>query len=331
MKVVVVTDAWLPQVNGVVTTLSNIMKNLPEHEFTVIDPSQFKTISAPKYPELKLAYNPWQLKTKLDALEFDAIHIATEGPLGLFARNYCESRQVNYTTSYHTDWPNFINKFYGVPCSWTMWWMKLIHKNAKRILATTHSMKKELEQAGLQNLVVWGRGVDQSIFTDEVKIKRGKRPLLISVNRVSFEKNIEAFCELSTNTEWDCVVVGDGPARASLEKKYPNVEFVGYKHGKELAKWYAGADVKVFPSRVDTFGLVMIEAMSCGTPVAGFPCRGPVDVIDQGVTGYMHESLEVAVQQCLKLDTDTIKRTAKQKFTWSKCAEIFANNLIKLQ
>ena len=336
MKIVIVTDAWLPQVNGVVTTLLNVIDIIKkDHTVTVVDPSQFFTIPTPRYPELRLAINPWKLRKKLDELEFDAIHIATEGPLGLFARNYCEFRDLKYTTSYHTDWPNFIHRFYKIPKKWTAKFMSFIHRNAEYTLTTTQGMKNELEQIGLKNLMVWGRGVDSDIFNNEVKVHRGDKPLLITVNRVSFEKNIEAFCELAYNTNYDCVVVGDGPARKSLEKKYPSVDFVGYKKGKELAKWYAGADVMVFPSKVDTFGLVMIEAMSCGTPVAGYPVRGPIDVIDDGETGFMHNSLEIAVEKCIKLKkasnefaTSPITRIAREKFTWNKCAEIFVDTLV---
>jgi glycosyltransferase involved in cell wall biosynthesis len=245
----------------------------------------------------------------------------------LFARWWCERNHIPYNTSYHTDFAKFLNKMYGVPELWTWWYLRWFHKNSHRVLVTTESIRQDLLARGFQNLRVWTRGVDRTIFNSS---HRGEtvagRPVLLSVGRVSVEKGLDDFCRLDMPGATK-IVVGDGPYRRELQRRYPDIDFVGAKKGISLARYYAQADVFVFPSRADTFGVVNIEALACGTPVAAYPVPGPMDIIEPGLTGFLNDHLRLAVEQCLTLDRGAVE-TASLSWTWAECWRIFEENLI---
>ena len=326
--VLIITDNVPNQINGVVTTFKNLEDHADSngHDIVYIDPGQFPHFACPGYPEVKICW-PHGISKKIKALQPDYIHIATEGPVGLFARWWCERNHIPYNTSYHTDFAKFLKKMYHVPESWTWWYLRWFHKNSHRVLVTTNSIQQELKAKGFDNLRVWTRGVDRTVFNST---HRGEtvagRPILLSVGRVSVEKGLDDFCQL--DLPW-ChkIIVGDGPYRRELERRYPAIEFAGAKRGIELARYYAQADVFVFASRADTFGVVNIEALACGTPVAAYPVAGPKDIIDPGLTGFLNDNLELAVRQCLTLDRAAVE-TASLQWTWAECWRIFEENLI---
>ena len=326
--ILVVTDNVRDQVNGVVTTFKNLedQAGCHGHRIVYIDPGQFPHFACPGYPEVKISW-PHGISKKIKTLQPDYIHIATEGPVGLFARWWCERNHIPYNTSYHTDFAKFLKKMYHVPESWTWWYMRWFHKNSHRVLVTTESIRQELLDRGFCNLLVWTRGVDRTIFNST---HRGEtvagRPVLLSVGRVSVEKGLDDFCRL--DMPW-ChkIIVGDGPYRRELERRYPAIEFVGAKRGTQLARYYAQADVFVFASRADTFGVVNIEALACGTPVAAYPVPGPQDIVEPGLTGFLNDNLELAVRQCLTLDRADVETTSLS-WTWAECWRIFEENLV---
>ena len=329
-KILVVTDNLRTQINGVVTTFKNIESHALADGFRIVylDPGQFPHCDAPGYPEVKLSW-PRGIGKKIEALDPEHIHIATEGPLGLAARLYCDRKGIKYNTSYHTKFPEFLKKMYHVPEWLTYAYMRWFHKHSGRVLTTTDSMVKELKDNGFWgDIKSWTRGVDRNIFNISCRNSKSNEVVLLCVCRLSPEKNLDAFCSLDyPNTRK--ILVGDGPARARLEKLYPDVEFVGFKTGKELAKYYANADVFVFPSKWETFGIVMIEAMACGTPVAAYPVQGPLDVIDQGVTGFVNEDLTSAISSCLQLDRDRVLK-GSQRWSWDNAWKIFRDSLTPL-
>ena len=273
-----VTDAWEPQTNGVVRTLQNVIARLRDRgmDILVVEPGAFRTFPCPGYPEVRLVANPWRLGDLLERWAPDMVHLATEGPLGLAARAYLTRRRLSFTTSLHTKFPEYVSARLPVPVDWGYAYLRWFHRPAARVLVTTESHRRELEDRHLSHLVVWGRGVDTELFRPMPRAPRSK-PRLLYVGRVSVEKNVEAFLELDVDAEK--IVVGDGPQRAELERRYPSARWLGYLRGPALVRCYADADVFVFPSRTDTFGLVMLEAMACGTPVAAYPVTGPVDVV----------------------------------------------------
>jgi glycosyltransferase involved in cell wall biosynthesis len=301
MKLLLVTDAWLPQTNGVVTTLKHVIAGLARLgiETRIIHPGLFKTLPIPSYPEIRVAVDPWRLKRMVAVERPDAIHIATEGPLGLVARRFLLKRGIAFSTSLHTKFPEYVAARTRLPLSVGYSFLRWFHRPSTATLVTTKTHRKELESRGLKNLVVWGRGVDTDQFAPRRRRSRG-RPRLLYVGRVAVEKNLEAFLELECDATK--VIVGDGPARAELEALHPNVEWTGYRYGAELADYYANADVFVFPSRTDTFGLVMLEAMACGTPVAAYPVTGPIDVVVDGVNGALDADLGRAIRRALTID-----------------------------
>jgi glycosyltransferase involved in cell wall biosynthesis len=329
-KILVVTDNLRTQINGVVTTFKNIESLAMADGFDIvyIDPGQFPHCDAPGYPEVKLSW-PRGIGKKIQALDPDHIHIATEGPLGLAARLYCDSRGLKYNTSYHTKFPEFLKKMYHVPESLTYAYMRWFHKHSGRVLTTTQTMVDDLRRHGFYcDIRAWTRGVDRDIFTSSLrKEKLTGRPILLSVGRVSKEKGLDDFCRLDYPGATK-VVVGDGPYKAELERKYPDVCFVGAKTGVELAEYFASADVFVFTSRTDTFGVVIIESLAVGTPVAAYPVPGPVDILENGITGHMSEDLKASIDVCLGLSRDRIEQTSL-KWTWAQCWEIFKKNLIR--
>ena len=298
MKIVFVTDAWEPQTNGVVTTLGNLVRELRllGHCVSIIEPGQFSTVPLPGYAEIAVAAMPWRVADMIDCLEPDAVHVATEGPLGLAARWHLVRNGIPFTTSLHTKFPEYVRERIGLPLSVGYRFLRWFHRRAFRTLVTTESHKLELEGWGFERLLVWGRGVDTARFRPLERQARS-RPRLLYVGRVAVEKNIEAF--LSLDFDADKIIVGDGPHRADCQRRYPDADWCGYRYGRELAASYADADAFVFPSTTDTFGLVMLEAMACGTPVAAFPVTGPKDVVRDGVNGALDHDLERAVKRAL--------------------------------
>ena len=327
-KIAIVTDAWSPQVNGVVTTLGKTKNTAQKlgHEVHVINPGHCKTIPCPTYPEIRLALNARShVKRELENFSPTHIHIATEGPLGIFARRYCIKHKLAFTTSYHTQFPEYIKKRFPIPLRLSYKFFKRFHSKASRTMVGTPHMKSLLEERGFKNIALWSRGVDHSTFKPGDKNTLSDvKPIWVYVGRVAVEKNIEAFLRL--NLPGSKVIIGDGPAKNELEKKYPDCNFVGYKFGKELASYIASADVFVFPSLTDTFGVVMIEAMACGLPVAAFPVTGPRDVVIDGVTGCLHEDLETAALAALELNPADCLAQAHE-YTWEKATLQFINNL----
>lgn len=326
--ILIITDNLKNQVNGVVTTFNNIevSANRDGYNIVYIDPSQFSYINAPGYPEVKISW-PRGIGKKIQALNPDHVHIATEGPVGLAARLWLDRKGWRYNTSYHTKFPEFINEIYHIPTSWTYAYVRWFHKHSGRVLTTTKGMAEDLERNGFKDVISWTRGVNRDNLSATENRITNQNPVLLSVGRVSKEKGLDDLIPLQW--EFDIVIVGDGPYRNELQRRMPNAQFVGYKSGSELANYYQQADVFVFPSKADTFGLVMIESMSLGTPVAAYPVRGPLDVIDPNITGVMNKNLYVAVNQAMKLDRSLVK-TASQKWTWEECWQIFQKNLIDI-
>tara|TARA_R110002049_G_scaffold108467_5_gene256768 strand:+ start:59 stop:1111 length:1053 start_codon:yes stop_codon:yes gene_type:complete len=325
MRIVIITDAWEPQVNGVVRTLKQTHKHLIEigHEVFLLTPDGHYTIPCPSYPSIPLSLFPGRkIARDLKTINADAVHIATEGPLGIAARRWCIKHKVKFTTSYHTQFPEYVRLRLPVPISWTYAWFRRFHNKAVHTLVPTESQKQRLELHGFNNVHVWGRGVDTSIFKpDNPQQIDLPRPITLNMGRVAIEKNIEAF--LSLDLPGSKVVVGDGPDFEMLKKKYPNVLFTGAKFGDELASWVAAADVFVFPSKTDTFGLVLLEALACGVPVAAYPVTGPKDVIEHGLVGYLDDDLKTAVINALQLNSIDCIKFAQQR-SWQAATQVFS-------
>jgi glycosyltransferase involved in cell wall biosynthesis len=265
---------------------------------------------------------------KIKEIDPDHIHIATEGPLGLFARIHLTKHGIKYNTAYHTRFPEGLKKIMHIPENFSWSYLHWFHKHCGKILVPTESIKHELLDKGFTNQIVsWTRGVDRDTFLPIADKKaNAKEPLLVCISRVSKEKSLELFFEMEYPGARK-IMVGDGPMLEKYSKKYPNVEFVGFKTGSELVDYYANADVFVFPSSWETFGIVMIEAMACGTPVAAFPTTGPIDIIDQGITGYMDDDLATAVKHCLELDRKQVELYSR-KWDWKNAWQIFRDNLV---
>ena len=331
MRIAIATDAWSPQVNGVVTTLLQTRDELARlgHVVLMISPEGRRTIPCPTYPEIRLAFfQERRIAAQLDAFAPDCIHIATEGPLGLATRSYCRKQRLSFTTSYHTRFPEYVRARAPVPLGLSYAFMRWYHGAAARVFVATDSMQRQLEARGIEHTVRWSRGVDTGIFRTEPKIAYDlPRPIWINVGRVSVEKNIEAF--LALDLPGSKVIIGDGPDRARLERQFSECYFLGYKFGAELAAHLAGADVFVFPSRTDTFGLVMLEAMACGLPVAALPVTGPADVVTDGATGALDEDLAKACRRALDVDREACRQYAESR-SWRRSTEQFADWLVRL-
>lgn len=318
--VLLVTDAYSPQVNGVVTTLKNIVSHLSEqYTVDVISPNDAKFSISTPYPDVKLCWHDSDdLANRIDRA--DAIHIATpEGSLGIQASRVCCRLKRKFTTGYHTNWGDFLKAMWGIPANITDWFVKRAHKHSQAILVPTLSVKHQLENQGYSKVVVWSRGVHPHHFDFEASPK----DYLLCVSRISQEKNLEAFFALPGKK----VMVGDGPLLGRYRKQYPDVNFVGHQQGRDLVEWYRGACCFVFPSRSDTFGLVMIEAMAAGTPVAAYPVTGPIDVVANGVTGCLHQDLRQAVREATKLDRRTVHDQARTQWSWDSATKVFIDNL----
>jgi glycosyltransferase involved in cell wall biosynthesis len=328
MKVMIVTDAWSPQVNGVVTTLRKIGEGLDDlgYEVRFLTPERFKSIPCPTYPEIRLSVLPYSgVKKQIEVFAPDAIHVATEGPLGMAARRYCIARKLAFTTAFHTRFAEYVHARIRIPVDFTYRWLRGFHAPSRAVMVPTPSVRRDLEARGFGNTVDWTRGVDIETFCPgESDGLQDVRPVFLYVGRVAVEKNIEAFLKL--DLPGSKLVVGEGPMRASLERKYPHVRFEGIKTPVELARYYRSADVFVFPSLTDTFGLVMLEALACGTPVAAYPVAGPLDVIGDSGAGVLDEDLGLACVSALHIPRDRARRHA-EKFSWQASIEQFVRNL----
>jgi glycosyltransferase involved in cell wall biosynthesis len=332
MRILLATDAWEPQVNGVVRTLVRTCAECRAmgHEVEIVEPSQFRTVPLPTYPEIRLAIGCYEaIQERLKAFEPEAIHIATEGPIGLATRRICLEWKLPFTTSYHTRFPEYVSARLPVPLAAGYAYMKWFHNPSGRVMVATATMRKELERHGFHNISQWTRGVDTELFRPGLEpVYEGlERPVWLSVGRVAVEKNIEAF--LGLPLPGTKAVVGDGPQREELQARYPEAKFLGMKFGEELAACYADADVFVFPSLTDTFGLVILEAIACGTPVAAFAAPGPVDILPgsgAGVLAEHSEGLETACLEALEIDRAKVREFA-ERFSWRACAEEFVRNL----
>jgi glycosyltransferase involved in cell wall biosynthesis len=330
-KILIITDNLPDQINGVVTTYKNIEPYAIADGYTVdyIHPGRYRYVDCPKYNEVKLAWaTPEMVGQEIEKIAPDYIHIATEGPMGMSARRYLTIHGYRYNTAYHTKFPEAVKKILGIPEKLTWPLIRWFHSTSHRVLTTTESMVNTLKEHGFDsNTIAWTRGVDQEIFKPEERKTQCSKPLLVCVSRISAEKNLEDFFNLDYPGATK-IMVGDGPKLKEYQKRYTDVIFTGAKRGKELAHYFQQADVFVFPSRWDTFGLVMIEAMACGTPVAAYPVQGPIDVVEQGVTGCLDEDLRTAVDQCLALDRDNVY-TGSLRWSWEAAWKIFRDNLIE--
>lgn len=333
-NILIVTDAWTPQINGVVTTLTNVVKKCKGlgHTVTVFSANNCKRrVPVFFYPEIVLGIPSKQEISKTLATQYDHIHISTpEGPCGIGFRKFLDKTDKNYSTAYHTKFPEYVNdKFPFVPVWLGKYYMKKIHKNSKCVLVPTMSVYKELQKQKFENIKLWSRGIDAEIFKPKRKHTGycETEKLAVCVSRVSSEKNLEDFFKLDI----DCkkIMVGGGPQLEYYKKKYPRVQFVGMKRGAELADFYQKADVFVFPSRTDTFGVVMIEALACGTPVAAYDVTGPKDIIANGLNGYIGDDLKANVEKCLKLNRRKVYESSKIH-SWDTATKQFLNSLVNV-
>ena len=327
-RIAIVTDAWRPQINGVVTTLTQTVKNLEGqgHRVKLITPELFSSIPCPTYSEIRLSIaSSKKLQKMLSEFSPDCIHIATEGPLGWAARKCCLKKGFPFTTSYHSRFPEYIRLRMPVPLTLSYAVVRNFHKPAARTMVATDKLHEELEERRFTKLVRWSRGVDTSLYKPgPKKFLNLPRPISMFVGRVAVEKNIESFLDLDiAGTK---VVIGDGPARTELENRYPETFFAGYKTGPDLARHMACADVLVFPSLTDTYGVVMLEAMACGVPVAAYPVTGPINVVKNGVNGWLDDDLHVAVEQALKVPSHSC-RSSVMELSWSRCSSQFFDYL----
>ena len=340
MKIVIATDAWRPQVNGVVRSLSTTVDHLfaRGHEVVVIEPGMFRNFPCPTYSEIRLAIGCGSaVAAMLDRVAPDAVHISTEGPIGWATRSWCIKNGRHFSTAFHTRFPDYVSIRTGIPASWIWKVMRRFHGAADRTFTATAMLAQELQQHGIPHTHHWPRGVDLDQFNPMVNphpaLMQLPRPVLINVGRVAVEKNLEAFLECPV--PGSKVVVGDGPALDKFMQRYPDVMFMGAKHGAELASCYAAADVFVFPSRTDTFGLVNIEALACGTPVAAFPAPGPVDIIGHdgkgahggdARIGAINEDLGAAILEALLAKRSAAAAEAEH-YGWEHCTDQFVSGL----
>lgn len=328
MRIAIATDAWNPQVNGVVTTLERTRDELQRqgHDVHMITPEGRRTFPCPTYPEIRLMiFGRRKIARELDEFRPDCVHVATEGTIGLSVRRYCVKRRLPFTTAYHTQFPEYVRARVPIPISWTVALLRWFHRPAARIMVPTRSIKGLLESRGFRDVVIWSRGVLTDVFSPDDPVRYDlPRPIWVYVGRISVEKNIEAFLDLPlVGTK---IVIGDGPDKEKLAQSYPDCHFLGFKFGRELARHQAGADVFVFPSKTDTFGIVMLEAMACGLPVAAYPVAGPIDVVRHGETGYLDDDLGMACREAVKLDGGAPRHYAEGR-SWQRSTEQFLSHL----
>lgn len=332
MRIAIVSDAWRPQINGVVRTIETIVRLLlaEGHEVEVFGPDRFRTLPCPTYPEIRLSLFPSaRLHHMLKLFAPDAIHLVTEGPLGWAARAFCLKRGIPFTTAYHTRFPEYVRARIRVPVAWSYALVRRFHAPSAAVLVVAESIRQELRERGFKNLVPWSRGVDIAAFKPQPRQELpgnlpDKRPIWLYAGRLAIEKNIKAFLDLDLpGTKW---VVGGGPQMRELERKYKGVRFFGPVGTAELSLRYAQADCFVFPSKTDTFGLVMVEALASGVPVAAYPVPGPLDVITDPRVGAMDEDLRIACLAAVSRAPDDCRRHA-ETFTWGECARQFRDTL----
>lgn len=325
----IVTDAWFPQTNGVVNTLAQTAAWLSRfgHEVAIAAPRDFRTLPCPSYPEIRVAVRPMAaLARKLQLYRPQALHIATEGPLGFAARRYCLRHGWRFTSSYHTQFPQYLKSRWPIPLWLSYAALRRFHGAAQRCMVSTQSVENELRTRGFHNLVRWRRGVDTELFRPRSKeFLQLPRPIAAYVGRLAVEKNVDAFLQMPWRGSK--IVIGDGPERSRLEARYREAVYAGFRYGEDLAAHLAAADVLVFPSLTDTFGLVNLEAMACGVPVAAFPITGPIDVIEDGVTGALDPNLGNAAERALRLDPRACRAQALQS-SWTACTREFEANLV---
>lgn len=324
----IVSDAWFPLVNGVVSTLAQTAAWLRRfgHDVRVLNPQQFRTVPCPTYPEIRIAVLPDRtVARQIDAFQPQMLHIATEGPLGWSAWRYCRRQGLRFTTSYHTQFPQYLRSRLPIPLGFSYGVLRRFHAAAERCMVSTPTVARELGARGFGNLARWQRGVDTELFRPREKdALQLPRPIAAYVGRLAVEKNIDAFLRMPW--QGSKLVIGDGPERSRLQSQYPGAHFVGFLHGEDLALHLSAADVMVFPSRTDTFGLVNLEAMACGVPVAAYPVTGPIDVIDDGITGALDEDLGRAAERALSIDPKACRARALRS-GWSACTREFEGNL----
>lgn len=332
LRVIIATDAWKPQLNGVVRTLDTLGQILSRfgNEVRYITPNEFRSVPLPSYPEIRLSILPNRRVAKIiNDFKPDAIHIATEGPLGRAARRFCKRRGYPYTTSFHTRFPEYAAERWAVPISWGYAVLKDFHKDGETMMVATPGLMDELRERGFTKMKLWARGVDLEAFKpgDRSFLDAHRRPIFLYVGRLAVEKSIEDF--LALDLPGSKVVVGDGPQRAELEDRYKDAVFVGPKFGDELTKYYQAADVFVFPSRTDTFGLVNVEALACGVPVAAYPVRGPLEILDGAAEGCgaMREDLREACMTAYEKRDPAACRLHAEKFSWEAATRQFISNL----
>jgi glycosyltransferase involved in cell wall biosynthesis len=332
MRILIATDAWHPQVNGVVRTLTSLARSASTlgAEIDFLTPDGFPSLALPTYPGLRIALpNPRNIAARIEAASPDAIHIATEGPIGWAARAYCRRRKFAFTTSYTTRFPEYIAVRSIIPASLSYAVLRHFHAAAAMTMIATPSLRQELSARGFGRLGSWTRGVDTELFTPDHPAELDlPRPIFMTMGRVAVEKNIEAF--LALDLPGSKVVIGDGPQRAALARQYPKVRFLGEKTGQDLTSHLAAADVFVFPSLTDTFGVVQLEALACGTPVAAFPVTGPLDVIADHPVGALDMDLRSACIRALSLSREACRSFALER-SWENSARQFIGNLTVLQ
>jgi glycosyltransferase involved in cell wall biosynthesis len=327
MHILVATDAWHPQVNGVVRTLTKLADAAKalDVEFSFLTPQSFRTFAMPSYRDVRLAMpRPAKIAKLIEEARPDSIHIATEGPIGLMVRRYCRQRKLPFTTSFHTRFPEYVRARVPVPESLIWRALRRFHASSRAVMAATPALARELSGRGFDNVVLWPRGVDNKLFHPRAVDLCFPAPVFLCVGRVAVEKNLEAFLEL--DLPGTKVIVGDGPARLALQQKYPDAVFLGALQGERLAEVYAAADVFAFPSRTDTFGLVLLEALASGLPIAAFPVSGPLDVIGDAPVGVLSEDLRTACLAALNIPRGTCVEFAA-RHTWEASGRAFLANM----
>jgi glycosyltransferase involved in cell wall biosynthesis len=328
MRVLIATDAWNPQVNGVVRTLGALAESTRKLGVTTefLTPEGFPSLPVPTYPELRCALpSSREVARRIERAAPDAIHIATEGPVGHMARRYCVARGLPFTTSYMTRFPEYIRARFPIPEALTYSWLRRFHASATVTMVSTVSLMNELTQRGFKNLGMWTRGVDTDLFKPQSAVDLGlPRPIFLTVGRIAVEKNLEAF--LSLKLPGSKVVIGQGPHEAELRRRFPDTKFLGLQEGKALAAYLAAADAFVFPSRTDTFGVVQLEALACGVPVAAYPVTGPRDVIGNHPIGVLHDDLRTACLGALGISRDACRAFALTR-SWEKSARQFIEHV----
>lgn len=327
MRILVATDAWRPQINGVVRTYERVLAEVERLGVAtaVLSPEDFRTVPCPTYPEIRLAVPGYgYIVERLDLMRPDAVHIATEGPVGWMTRAYCLRRGLPFTTSFHTRFPDYLHSRFGVPQSWTYALQRRFHAAGAGMMVATPSLGRELETRGFRRILGWTRGVNTDLFRPRPVRLFGDGRVLLYVGRVAVEKNLTAFLDLDVAGRK--VVVGTGPMLADLKNRYPDVLFTGSRTGEALAEAYASADVFVFPSRTDTFGMVLLEAMASGVPIAAYPVTGPIDIVKPGISGVLDADLGRAIESAATIDRAGV-RAAAAEFAWEACARLFLKNI----